>query len=212
MSSPERKYPGSCCAAPCIRVETDLPSSPPATARSAAQECADGESPRAASRCCRATTRSSEYRFHTMTARHYFCKTCGYPFHRKRVTPDHYGINVFCLDGFDPSGIPVRRPLVLRWIDDCLVGTPAEMSSSTRGRRAMKVLALVYPGMTLLDMVGPIRRGVSCRATKFSLPGTVRARFSRTAALASRRRTVSRMPGAIPTSSLSAAGRSPTWI
>jgi len=45
-----------------------------------------------------------------MTARHYFCKTCGiYPFHRKRVTPDHLGVNVFCLEGFDPSGIPVRE-------------------------------------------------------------------------------------------------------
>ena len=51
----------------------------------------------------------TEYRFHTMTARHYFCRTCGiYPFHRKRVTPDYFGINVFCLEGFDPSGIPVR--------------------------------------------------------------------------------------------------------
>jgi hypothetical protein len=51
----------------------------------------------------------TEYRFHTGTARHYFCSRCGiYPFHRKRVTPDHYGINVFCLEGFDPAGIPVR--------------------------------------------------------------------------------------------------------
>ena len=49
------------------------------------------------------------YQFHTRTAKHYFCGTCGiYPFHRKRVTPDHYGVNVFCLEGFDPSGIPVR--------------------------------------------------------------------------------------------------------
>lgn len=49
------------------------------------------------------------YRFHTHTAEHYFCKTCGiYPFHRKRVTPDYFGINVFCLDGFNPVGIPVR--------------------------------------------------------------------------------------------------------
>ena len=49
------------------------------------------------------------YRFHTHTATHHFCKVCGiYPFHRKRVTPDFYGINVFCLDGFDPAGIPVR--------------------------------------------------------------------------------------------------------
>lgn len=51
----------------------------------------------------------TEYRFHTQTARHFFCKVCGiYPFHRKRMVPDHYGVNVFCLDGFDPTGIPVR--------------------------------------------------------------------------------------------------------
>lgn len=51
-----------------------------------------------------------EYRFHTMTARHFFCRTCGiYPFHCKRVTPDHFGVNVFCLEDFDPAGIPVRR-------------------------------------------------------------------------------------------------------
>lgn len=50
-----------------------------------------------------------EYQFHTNTARHYFCGRCGiYPFHRKRVTPDFLGINVFCLDDFDPAGIPVR--------------------------------------------------------------------------------------------------------
>lgn len=51
----------------------------------------------------------SSYQFHTRTATHYFCKHCGiYPFHRKRVTPDHFGINVYCLEGFDPSGVPVR--------------------------------------------------------------------------------------------------------
>jgi len=49
------------------------------------------------------------YQFHTRTAKHFFCKVCGiYPFHRKRVTPDFVGINVFCLEGFDPAGIPVR--------------------------------------------------------------------------------------------------------
>jgi len=51
----------------------------------------------------------TEYQFHTRTAKHYFCRVCGiYPFHRKRVTPDFLGINVFCLEGFDPSGVPVR--------------------------------------------------------------------------------------------------------
>ena len=53
-----------------------------------------------------------EYQFHTFTARHYFCRACGiYPFHRKRVTPDFFGINVFCLEGFDPAGIPVRATI-----------------------------------------------------------------------------------------------------
>ena len=43
------------------------------------------------------------------TAKHYFCSICGiYPFHRKRVTPDYYGVNVACLAEFDPAGIPVR--------------------------------------------------------------------------------------------------------
>ena len=51
----------------------------------------------------------TEYQFHTNTARHYFCKVCGiYPFHRKRVTPDHFGVNVHCLEEFSAEGIPVR--------------------------------------------------------------------------------------------------------
>jgi hypothetical protein len=51
----------------------------------------------------------AEYRFHTRTARHFFCKICGiYPFHRKRVTPDFFGVNVHCIEAFDPEGIPVR--------------------------------------------------------------------------------------------------------
>ena len=52
----------------------------------------------------------TEYQFHSHTARHFFCKVCGiYPFHRKRVTPDNFGINVHCLEGFSPEGIPVRQ-------------------------------------------------------------------------------------------------------
>lgn len=51
----------------------------------------------------------SLYQWNTRRAKHYFCSRCGiYTFHRKRAAPDHYGINVFCLDGFDASQIPVR--------------------------------------------------------------------------------------------------------
>lgn len=49
------------------------------------------------------------YQWNTHRARHHFCRTCGiYVFHRKRAAPDMYEVNVFCLDGFDPSGLPVR--------------------------------------------------------------------------------------------------------
>ena len=52
----------------------------------------------------------TEYQFHTKTARHFFCSVCGiYPFHRKRVTPDYFGINVHCLEGADLEGVSIRR-------------------------------------------------------------------------------------------------------
>jgi hypothetical protein len=51
----------------------------------------------------------SEYNWNTGVARHFFCSVCGiYPFHRKRAMPDHYGVNVNCLEGFDATGLPVR--------------------------------------------------------------------------------------------------------
>lgn len=49
------------------------------------------------------------YEWNTHRARHHFCRICGiYVFHRKRAAPDLYEVNVFCLDGFDPTGLPVR--------------------------------------------------------------------------------------------------------
>jgi AraC-like DNA-binding protein len=50
------------------------------------------------------------YEWNTKRAKHYFCSRCGiYVFHRKRAAPDHFGINIFCLDGFDVSSLPVRE-------------------------------------------------------------------------------------------------------
>ena len=49
------------------------------------------------------------YQWNTRRAKHYFCGVCGiYVFHRKRAAPDHFGVNVFCLDEADLSGVPVR--------------------------------------------------------------------------------------------------------
>lgn len=50
------------------------------------------------------------YQWNTRIARHHFCKACGiYTFHRKRSAPDSYGVNVYCLEGFDPESVPHRR-------------------------------------------------------------------------------------------------------
>lgn len=49
------------------------------------------------------------YQWNTHRAKHYFCSHCGiYVFHRKRAAPDHFGINVFCLENFDVTSVPVR--------------------------------------------------------------------------------------------------------
>ncbi|MDP9421974.1 MAG: GFA family protein [Pseudomonadota bacterium] len=49
------------------------------------------------------------YQWNTRRAKHYFCSCCGiYVFHRKRAAPDHFGVNIFCLEGVDPSAFPIR--------------------------------------------------------------------------------------------------------
>jgi hypothetical protein len=49
------------------------------------------------------------YEWNTRRAKHYFCRRCGiYVFHRKRSAPDHFGVNAFCLQGFDPASVPLR--------------------------------------------------------------------------------------------------------
>jgi hypothetical protein len=108
---PFRKYTGSChCGAVRFEIETDFPELTMCDCSICRRKNALMVKVHESSFTLLAGEELlSEYQFHTRTARHFFCKVCGiYPFHRKRVTPDHYGINVFCLHDFEPAGIPVR--------------------------------------------------------------------------------------------------------
>lgn len=51
----------------------------------------------------------SLYQWNSGVAEHRFCTRCGiYTFHRKRAAPEYFGVNVFCLEGFDVKSMPVR--------------------------------------------------------------------------------------------------------
>lgn len=50
----------------------------------------------------------SLYQWNTRIAKHYFCKHCGiYTFHRPRMKPGIYRVNVGCLEGVDPYALQV---------------------------------------------------------------------------------------------------------
>jgi len=46
------------------------------------------------------------YQFGIKTAKHYFCKHCGiYPFHQTARVPDHFRVNLACVEGVDPFAL-----------------------------------------------------------------------------------------------------------
>lgn len=46
------------------------------------------------------------YQFGARTAKHYFCKSCGiYTFHVTARVPDHYRVNLGCVEGVDPFAL-----------------------------------------------------------------------------------------------------------
>ena len=111
MSRPLQTWTGSChCGAIRFEIDTDFPELTQCDCSICRKKNAlMVKVHESAFRMLAGADALAEYRFHSHTAHHHFCKVCGiYPFHRKRVTPDYYGINVYCLDGFDPAGIPVR--------------------------------------------------------------------------------------------------------
>lgn len=48
------------------------------------------------------------YQFGEKTAKHHFCKHCGiYTFHVTMRVPDHFRVNLSCLEGVDTFALPV---------------------------------------------------------------------------------------------------------
>lgn len=48
----------------------------------------------------------TRYQWNTMTATHWFCKTCGiYTHHQRRSNPNEYGVNVAILAGINPRDL-----------------------------------------------------------------------------------------------------------
>jgi hypothetical protein len=48
------------------------------------------------------------YQWNMRIAKHYFCKRCGiYTFHRPRMRPEIWRVNVGCLEGVDPLALEV---------------------------------------------------------------------------------------------------------
>ncbi len=49
----------------------------------------------------------STYQFGNRVAKHHFCNRCGiYTFHQTARKPDHYRMNIGCIDGVDSLGLP----------------------------------------------------------------------------------------------------------
>lgn len=61
----------------------------------------------------------TEYRFNTGTACHMFCSTCGiHPFYRPRSHPDHWDVNVRCLDDFAMDHFAIKPFDGRNWEDN----------------------------------------------------------------------------------------------
>ena len=66
--------------------------------------------PETALRFVRGEEALATYQWNTGRAKHHFCRHCGiYTFHRKRIDPTSFGVNAFCLEGFDIAALPTRR-------------------------------------------------------------------------------------------------------
>lgn len=55
----------------------------------------------------------TQYSFNTHTAKHHFCSVCGiYMYHQRRSNPNEFGVNLYALEGVEPSDM---EPI--GWVD-----------------------------------------------------------------------------------------------
>ena len=105
MARPMASYDGSChCGAVSFTIETDFPELTTCDCSICRRKNAlMVRVPEDRMTLHSGSENLAEYRFHTGTARHFFCKTCGiYTHHQRRSNPNQYGVNVACLEGVSP--------------------------------------------------------------------------------------------------------------
>lgn len=96
------------CHCGTVRFEVDLPNGFEDLSRCNCSMCARRGAvvtsvPLAAFRILQGAENLTLYQFNTKTAEHYFCSTCGiYTHHRRRSNPNHFGVNVACIEGVNP--------------------------------------------------------------------------------------------------------------
>lgn len=103
-------HPGSChCGA--VRFEVDWPLTEATSCDCSLcvkRNAVMVKVPEAALTVTDGADRLTLYQWNTLRAEHHFCSLCGiYLFHRKRSAPDHFGVNLFALDGFDAGSLRV---------------------------------------------------------------------------------------------------------
>jgi hypothetical protein len=103
-----REYHNASCHCGAVELEIHLPNGIEAPGRCDCSMCRRrgaivAQVPLSRIRILKGEGSLTLYQFHTMTAEHYFCATCGvYTHHRTRANPDQYGFNVGCLEGVNP--------------------------------------------------------------------------------------------------------------
>jgi len=106
MTTKAKKYQGSCH---CGRVTFTVIADPTASVRCNCSLCRRKGTPMTMTESFVLNSGAADlgcYQFHTLTAKHYFCRHCGiYTHHNPRSNPALTRVNAGCLEGVDPLAL-----------------------------------------------------------------------------------------------------------